>query len=204
VQYVSLPGHYFSGNIIGGSLVGGDDREDFEALYRANVRAVLAFVLTRTTRQDAQDVVSNTFLVAWRRIDAVPDDPLPWLIGVARKVLADQRRSEARRNALSRRIAGEAATHSTVDGDVAVSMELRGAIGAALLQLRLEDREIVTLTAWQGFTTEQLATSLGCSKALASLRLHRARRRFARFLEEQLEDPLPVGGASVRPAKETP
>jgi RNA polymerase sigma-70 factor, ECF subfamily len=78
--------------------VGRCDQEEFEALYRANVRSVLGYVLTRTSREDAQDVVSNTFSVAWRRFDAVPEDPLPWLIGVARRVLAD-RRSEVRRNA---------------------------------------------------------------------------------------------------------
>jgi RNA polymerase sigma-70 factor (ECF subfamily) len=164
----------------------------------------LAYALTRTSREDAQDVVSNTFLVAWRRFDAVPEDPLPWLIGVARRVLADHRRSEVRRNALSGRLARDAAARSPAEGDMAVSMELRGAIGAALMRLRPEDREVVTLAAWQGFTTAQLATSLGCSKAHASLRLHRSRRRFARLLEEQLQSPLPVSGVSGRPAKEVP
>jgi DNA-directed RNA polymerase specialized sigma24 family protein len=72
------------------------------------------------------------------------------------------------------------------------------------MRMRPQDREIVTLVAWQGFSTEQLATSLGCSKALASLRLHRARRRFASFLEDPLEGPLPADGTPVRPAREVP
>jgi RNA polymerase sigma-70 factor, ECF subfamily len=180
------------------------DRDDFEALYRAHVRSVLAYALTHTSREDAQDVVANTFLVAWRRLDAVPADPLPWLIGVARRVLADLRRAEVRRTSLNRRLAVNAASHPPLHDDVGVAMALRGAIGDALVQLRPQDREIVTLAAWQGFTTEQLATVLGCSKALASLRLHRARGRFARFFEEQRQEQLPAGGASVRAAREIP
>lgn len=181
-----------------------DDRQRFETLYRANARSILAYALTRTSREDAQDVVANTFLVAWRRFDAVPDAPLPWLIGVARKVLADQRRSERRRNALAKRIAGDVASRPQAEGDVGAAMELRGAIGIAIGRLRPEDREIVTLVAWQGLTTEELATSLDCSKGLASLRLHRARRRLARYFEDQLGAPLAADGPSVRPAKEVP
>ena len=184
--------------------MGPDDRKKFEVLYRGNVRSVLAYALARTSREDARDVVSNTFLIAWSRFDAVPDDPLPWLIGVARRVLSDQRRSEARRNALIQRVAGDAATRSLVEGDVAVAMELRGAIGNALMRLRPEEREIVTLVAWEGFAAAQLATALDCSKGLASLRLHRARRRFARYFEEQLRAPSPADGASVRPARKVP
>jgi len=101
-----------------GGLVDPDDRVRFETLYRANAHSILVYALTRTSREDAQDVVANTFLVAWSRFDAVPDDPLPWLIGVARKVLADQRRSERRRNALPKRIAGDVASHPQAEGDV--------------------------------------------------------------------------------------
>ena len=93
-------------------------------------------------------------------------------------------------------------TGGTSVDDVADSMVLRSSIRDALVRMRPEDREVVTLVAWQGFTTEQLAAALGCSKALASLRLHRARRRFARLFGEQLEDPLPADGAPIRPARE--
>lgn len=181
------------------------DRARFEVLYRQSVRPLLAYVLSRTSRDNAHDVVSSTFLVAWRRFDEVPSDALPWLIGVARRVLADQRRAESRRTALGHRLADDATTGTTAVDDVAESMVLRGSIRDALMRMRPQDREIVTLVAWQGFSTEQLATSLGCSKALASLRLHRARRRLAAFLEERLaEDPPPVDRPSVRPAKEVP
>ena len=50
--------------------------------------------------------MAETFLVAWRRLDDVPADALPWLYGVARRVLANQRRSADRGAALERRLAG--------------------------------------------------------------------------------------------------
>lgn len=184
--------------------MGTDDREKFEDLYRGNARSIFAYALTRTSREEAEDVVANTFLVAWRRFDSVPDDPLPWLIGVARRVLADQRRSESRRIALRHRMASSATTCSSAEDDLVNAMELRGAIGAALNRLAPNDRELVTLVAWQGFTTEQLATALGCSKGLASLRLHRARRRFAKSFDEQVSAPSPANGALIRPAREIP
>jgi RNA polymerase sigma-70 factor, ECF subfamily len=183
------------------------DRTTFETLYRSNVRSVLAYVLTRTTRDSAPDVISSTFLVAWRRIDDVPADALPWLIGVARRVLAEQSRSQSRRSALERRVASEASTESRWSADVADQYALRGAVRAAFLGLRPLDRDVLTLVAWQGLNTEQLAVSLGCSRALASLRLHRARKRFGQlYADGQAEQAEGVRsqGAGVQTAKETP
>jgi RNA polymerase sigma-70 factor (ECF subfamily) len=181
-----------------------DNRARGEALYRENIRPLLAYALTRTGRENAHDVVSSTFLVAWRRLDDVPEDALPWLIGVARRVLADQWRSEARRTALGQRLGDDTATsYSSID-DVAESMVLRGSIRDALTKLRPKDREVIMLVAWQGFSTEQLAVALGCSKALASLRLHRARRRFAKVLENPHNTPAHLSQQLIRPAKEVP
>ena len=77
-------------------------------------------------------MVSSTFLVAWRRFDPVPVDALPWLIGVARRVLADQWRAESRRKALGDRLADDALTGDTFVDDVGDSLVLRGSIREAL------------------------------------------------------------------------
>jgi DNA-directed RNA polymerase specialized sigma24 family protein len=75
-------------------------REDrFEELFREHYRAVRGYALRRAPGDLAQDVVSETFLAAWRRLDDVPDDALPWLYGVARRVPANQRRSADRGSA---------------------------------------------------------------------------------------------------------
>src|SRR5689334_8685456 len=53
----------------------------FEAVFAACSKVVFAYARRRATREEAEDVVSETFLVAWRRFDELPSDPLPWLIG---------------------------------------------------------------------------------------------------------------------------
>src|SRR3954453_23562581 len=81
-----------------------DDRERFERIYRENFRAVLRFAALRIDPERAKDVAAETFLVAWRRLDDVPAEPRAWLLGVARKVIAGQFRSQTRRNALATRL----------------------------------------------------------------------------------------------------
>jgi len=69
-------------------------RERFEGLYREHYGAVRGYLLRRAAPELASDALSEIFLAAWRRLDELPaDDPLPWLIGTARKALANQRRS---------------------------------------------------------------------------------------------------------------
>ncbi|HEX6652604.1 MAG TPA: sigma factor, partial [Thermoleophilaceae bacterium] len=70
--------------------------ERFERMFRDSYPLVRAYALRRAAPEGAQDVVAETFLVAWRRLEDVPEDPLPWLYGAARRVLANQRRSAAR------------------------------------------------------------------------------------------------------------
>lgn len=79
----------------------------FELLYAKFAPAVKAYVLRRAAASTADDVVAEVFVVCWRRFEEVPVDPLPWLLGVARRVLSTQRRGERRRGALHERLAGQ-------------------------------------------------------------------------------------------------
>src|SRR5580765_4438253 len=81
--------------------------ERFERLYRGYGVEVLAYLRRRATRELADDGLAETFLVVWRRLDEVPDEPRAWLLGVARRVLANQRRSVRRQGALVERISME-------------------------------------------------------------------------------------------------
>ncbi len=78
--------------------------ERFEQLFRSHHRAVAAHARRRAPGDTSDDVVASTFLVAWRRLDEVPADSLPWLLAVARNVIATQQRGSRRRGALRLRL----------------------------------------------------------------------------------------------------
>ena len=155
-----------------------DEREArFTALFDAHREAVRAYVWRRDPEL-ADDVTAETFLVCWRRLEAVPPDPLPWLIGVARNIRLNQRRGELRRGRLERRLRSERA----VSPDPAAAVGERDAIQAALRKLDERDREVLLLTAWDRLDREAVAVVLGCTRANVAVRLLRARRRLAREL----------------------
>jgi RNA polymerase sigma-70 factor, ECF subfamily len=156
--------------------------ERFEGLFRKNYPAVRAYALRRTSGDGAQDAVAETFLVAWRRLDEVPSDALPWLYGVARRVLANQRRTTDRGAALERRLAGAAPRLAEPDpGDSAGDAEL---LHLALGRLPERSREALMLVAWHGLSGARAARAAGCSHAAFAVRLHRARARLAAELAE--------------------
>src|SRR5918999_6023853 len=70
----------------------------FERIFEAYHRRILAYTLRRSsTVADAEDAAAETFVVAWRRLERVPpEDALPWLYAVARRALANQRRTQLR------------------------------------------------------------------------------------------------------------
>jgi RNA polymerase sigma factor (sigma-70 family) len=174
-------------------------RERFEALFERYHGYVVAYAMRRAPVGVVDDVVGDTFLVAWRSLDRVPDDALPWLYGVARRVLAKDRRGHRRRAALSERLSREprllTAAHAV---DATVSEPLLN----ALLALSAREREAVLLVAWEGLTPAQAAAAAGCSPVAFRVRFHRARGHLARaVISTQAtgrgEDPLPLKEAGT-------
>lgn len=155
----------------------------FRDLFDANHRAVLAYAMRRTaTAQDAADLLSDTMLVAWRRIDDVPvgEEGRLWLYGVARNVLANQRRSERRRTRLTERLASN--IESVVD-DTSQYTADRLWLLSALANMSDDDREVLTLTLWEGLTPAEIAEVLDLPSGTVRARLHRARARVRSQLE---------------------
>jgi RNA polymerase sigma-70 factor (ECF subfamily) len=155
-------------------------RERFEILYRELYRPISGYVMRRSdSAEDAAEAIAETFVVLWRRLDACPDgdEARPWLFGVARRVLANQRRGERRRTALAERLTAE-----LDPAEVSVPAGSDGRVARAFAALSEPDREILALLAWEGLTREELSIALGVSRPVARLRLHRARRRFAAAL----------------------
>jgi RNA polymerase sigma-70 factor (ECF subfamily) len=167
-----------------------DDRAGFEDLYSAHAGAVLGFARRRLGAGEADDLVADVFLVAWRRLDDVPDDPLPWLLGVAHRVLANRRRGRQRAAALVGRLVTEELAHSGPE----VGVDLDVGVLRALGSLSEADQELLLLVAWEGLDREQLASALGVGSGALAVRLYRARRRFARALEAEDAGVRGVGG----------
>lgn len=163
-----------------------EHQQRFQQLYDAYSGPIFAYAARRTAdAQDAADVVSDTFLVAWRRLQAVPlgEEARPWLYAVAQRTLANHRRGERRRIRLEGKISGEFAAfvgHPTEPSD----LDFR-AISSAFGQLSDRDRELLTLVAWDGLEPADLALVYECSAATVRLRLHRARNRFKQHLSEE-------------------
>jgi RNA polymerase sigma-70 factor (ECF subfamily) len=157
------------------------DHEQMESLFREHHRTVLGFAMRRTAEPaDAADVVAEVFLTTWRRLEDVPpgDAARPWLLGTARRVLANQRRGERRRDGLAERLRMELEAHTPFhEPDIAPP-----AIRRALARLTERDREILQLAAWEELSPAEIAVVLDVGSTTARSRLRRARKRFEKQL----------------------
>ena len=148
-------------------------RARFEALFREYHPAVRAYARRRVPPEAVDDIVSETFLVVWRRLDDVPELPRPWLLTVARNVAGTERRGAARRQRLWLK-----AQSGHVEGYDPGELEIGdGRVVGALARLSERDREALTLVAWDGLTPAQAAAVLGEPSVRFRQRLHRAGRR---------------------------
>ena len=168
------------------------DAERFAALWDLYAPRVQAYALRRVDRDGAQEVVAETFTVAWRRLADVPGDPLPWLLVVARNTLLNHRRSAYRARDL------HAALTSLVPAspsDPAEAVAERTSLLRALVDLPASDREALLLVAWDGLGPAEAAAVLGCTPAAFKMRLSRARRRLERAVDGTA--PLPTIARSL-------
>ena len=135
-----------------------------------------------------QDVVSETFLVAWRRRGELRGEPLPWLLGIARRVAANQRRAGLRREDLARRVQLEPTAVNQSRREPGVRDRQ---LAVALATLREHDREALMLVVWDGLEHRAAAKVMGCTTGALTVRVHRARRRLARALAEAGAERVP-------------
>ncbi|MFF0250360.1 RNA polymerase sigma factor [Streptosporangium sandarakinum] len=171
----------------------------FIQLFDTYYEDVLRYAARRVDPETARDVTAETFLIAWRKWSAVPltgQDTLPWLYGVARKVLANETRRERRSERLVARIIADRRDQDAVmapdPGDhVAGAL----ALAQALEALSPADREVLQLLGWEELTVRQAALVMGCTPATMAVRAFRAKRRFLAVLAERHlraePDPVP-------------
>jgi len=162
--------------------------EAFESLYRRTYKKTLAYVIRRTAEPaDAHDVVAETYLIAWRRLDEFSKarSPQAWLYRVARLTLANHRRSSKRLSSLVGKIETQKHTPQSPP-DPAQAAESRDELRrmvSAMHSLSERDREILCLAAFEDLDHGDIALVLDIRKALVRSVLHRARKRLATALD---------------------
>lgn len=178
------------------------DRDAFRALYRVHYATVCRYLAARMDREHVEDVAAETFLVAWRRQTELPEHLVPWLLNVAAKCLANDRRSRARADALADRLAAAPPPLSEAGIEPALARDARRrALVTALAGLGDGDRELLLLRHWDGLAPREIAAVLELGPVVVRARLHRAGRRLEQALAAALEreDLLPLT-ASTREA----
>jgi RNA polymerase sigma-70 factor (ECF subfamily) len=172
-----------------------DARERFERLAAEVVEPVRRFLARRTDPDTADDVLAETLLVCWRRLDQVPDHALPWVYGVARNCLANVQRGERRQVRLAARISVVDPPQETVREDDPPDPR----VAAVLEVLRPEEADLLRLWAWEQLGPGEIAEVLGITPNAASIRLHRAR---GKFMEELRKIDDGAGHEGVREGRE--
>lgn len=177
------------------------DQQRFTAIYRAHLGRVLAYARRRVaSAEEAEEVAAETFTVAWRRLDEIPKEALPWLYGVARNTVLNQRRGQRRREALVRALEDEGLRAGSLGAQAppTVTQEMR--LTRALDTLDADEREALLLVAWEDLTTKDAAAAMGVSRATFSRRLASARRRVGALIGA---DPLNESAGVGAPPRTT-
>ncbi len=181
------------------SVSGDVRRERFEALAPALVEPLRRYLARRTDPATADDVLAETLLVCWRRLDDVPEEALPWAYGVARNCLANAQRGVRRQERLAAKIAVVDPPTSTTDGP-GESRDID--LDDALATLREDEQELVRLWAWEQLTPAEIAAVLAITPNAASIRLHRAREKLKEVLTRRKTE-RPAGHEEEKEGRRT-
>jgi RNA polymerase sigma-70 factor (ECF subfamily) len=153
-----------------------EDQRRFEALYRSTRLDVLAYLARRTgDREQAADLLAETYPIAWRKLHEIPEDPRArlWLFGVARNLLRNHDRAHQSQTVLTQRLAHEM---TTLTGDTSKDNQ-NETLRQALDELPAKEQEVILLTAWEGLAPREIASVLGTSANVVRVRLARARSK---------------------------
>jgi RNA polymerase sigma-70 factor (ECF subfamily) len=173
--------------------VPGDFDRFVESLFARHADTVYRYCRVRLGSEDAADAVSEVFIVAVRRAGEIPEREVAWLLGVARRVVANQLRSRRRHAALTDRLAGAG---PAAEPDHGALIERSDVAARALRSLRPKDRDVIVLMMTRSLSAEELGTALGCTAGAASVRLNRARARLAKAVDAE-------SGATAPPSLST-
>lgn len=131
-----------------------------------------------SSREAADELTNDVFRIAWERNPEAEDLTVGWLLAVARNVVGNEYRRRERAGLLMERL-HESARVSARTPDLEGQQKT---VAAGLLRLRDADREVLLLAYWDDLPVSDMAQVLGCSPAAAKVRLHRARKAFAKTI----------------------
>ncbi|MCL1602024.1 MAG: sigma-70 family RNA polymerase sigma factor [Actinomycetia bacterium] len=163
-----------------------NDSVRFERLYGQNRDAIVSYCMRRIGRDEAMDVVASTFAVAWRRIDDVPhgEAELSWLYAVAYRMLANQRRSGSRFDALKAKLVTTERQTMPDPANQVVRHEDYQRLIDALGTLKGTDQEILRLLTWEEHPRDEIAAMFRVSRSTLDQRIHRATQRLRKAYDK--------------------
>ena len=164
-----------------------EDADAFRHLFDRHFDAVWNYLRRRVGHDVADELASEVFLTAFRtrhRYQPIGDSALPWLYGIAAKLLARNYRRETRKLRAYARTGVQRSEELDIESVLGrIAAHYRGrAVAAALAELRREDRETLFLSAIVGLTHSEIAEALGVAEGTIGSRLHRARGRLVAAL----------------------
>jgi len=159
-----------------------EQRDDFARLFGEHRRALLRYVYRRLSDQaSCEDVVVETFEVAWRRWEELPprSRELAWLYAIALRILSNHQRSRDRRGRLLARLSLERSRE--VENDNADGF-FKDLVAQLLAELRADERELLGLVYWEELSYREIAEILDISENAVGIRINRAKAHLETFL----------------------
>jgi RNA polymerase sigma-70 factor (ECF subfamily) len=182
------------------NLAGGDAR--FREVHDRFYRDVYAYCRRRTSTDSVDDAVADTFVTAWRKSDEIPpgDQALPWLYGVAYRVLTHQWRSNFRRGRLTQKVASIGGISTSLPEELVIAGHEQRQVLIALGALRHNDQEILRLTVWEELSHADIAISLGISVGAVRQRFYAAKKKltdeYNRLESRKIQSPAAQKGGT--------
>ncbi len=167
----------------------GQSEAEFTVLYRSHYAAVRSYASVCVPHSEVDDIVSDTFLVAWRRFADMPDDwARGWLIGVARNVVRSRNRKLRRATNFVEQLINLRPDGVTKLQGEDLSVEDIDAFKRAFGKLKPNDQEMLLLAGPYGLPTDEIALAFGVKPNAVGVRLHRARTRLREAYAAQMSD----------------
>lgn len=170
-------------------------REAFDAYFDAITR----YCFRRLHPDKADDAASSVFVVAWRKIDQMPDgdQTLPWLYGVARNEVRTLRRSIRRSTALRAKLNGQPRYPDPGPEAMVIGSAEQAQLVQAFKTLGAGDQEIIRLRAYESLQVNQIAIVLGCTPEAAKKRCSRATKRLRDAVDRSGRRGAPTGSRAI-------